>query len=188
MKKIGITGSLASGKTTASKILARGKYPLFSADNEVKRLYKNKNFIVLISNKFKIKKTSKIKEILKKNILNKKSNLKKLEQIIHPFVRREMRKFEKKNKNKKFAFFEIPLLIESKLMNKFDLVISIKANRRLRLKRFISKGGSKKLFQILNKKQLNDAKKEKHSDFVVVNEKNKIILKKKLLDIVKIYE
>ena len=52
MKKIGITGSLASGKTTASKILARGKYPLFSADNEVKKLYKRKNFIGLISNKF----------------------------------------------------------------------------------------------------------------------------------------
>ena len=53
MKKIGITGSLASGKTTASKILARGKYPLFSADNEVKKLYKRKSFIGLISNKFK---------------------------------------------------------------------------------------------------------------------------------------
>ena len=42
MKKIGITGSLASGKTTASKILARKKFPLFSADNEVKKLYKKK--------------------------------------------------------------------------------------------------------------------------------------------------
>ena len=39
--------------------------------------------------------------------------------------------------------------------------------------------------KILNKKQLSDKKKEKHSDYVVVNEKNKIILKKRLLDIVK---
>ena len=66
MKKIGITGSLASGKTTASKILARGKYPLFSADNEVKKLYRNKNFKDLVSNKFNIKKTQIIKKILKK--------------------------------------------------------------------------------------------------------------------------
>ena len=32
MKKIGITGSLSSGKTTASKILSSRKGPLFSAD------------------------------------------------------------------------------------------------------------------------------------------------------------
>ena len=42
MKKIGITGSLASGKTTASKILSSGKGPLFSADAVVKKLYKDK--------------------------------------------------------------------------------------------------------------------------------------------------
>ena len=188
MKKIGITGSLASGKTTASKILARGKYPLFSADNEVKKLYRNKNFKDLILNKFKINKTVVIRKILKKKILENKSNLKKLEKIIHPFVRKEMLKFEVKNKKKRFIFFEIPLLVESKLMRKFDIVIFVKANKSLRFKRFISKGGNKKLFQILNKKQLSDKKKEKHSDFVVVNEKNKIILKKKLLDILKKYE
>ena len=39
MKKIGITGSLASGKSTASKILAKHKGPLFSADETVNKLY-----------------------------------------------------------------------------------------------------------------------------------------------------
>ena len=37
--KVGITGSLASGKTTASKILSAGRGPLFSADAVVKKLY-----------------------------------------------------------------------------------------------------------------------------------------------------
>ena len=40
MIKIGITGSLASGKTTASKILKHKRGPLFSADKIVKELYK----------------------------------------------------------------------------------------------------------------------------------------------------
>jgi len=185
MKKIGITGSLASGKTTASKILARGKYPLFSADNVVKELYKRKNFISLVTNKLNLKRTTQIKQILKTKILHNNSNLKKLEQIIHPFVRKEMRKFVTKNKNKRYVFFEIPLLVESKLMKKFDVIIFIKANKSLRLKRFILKGGNKKLFQVLDKKQLSDKKKEKHSDFVIVNEKKKNILKKKLLDILR---
>ena len=43
MIKIGITGSLASGKTTASKILSLKNGPLFSADKAVKDLYQNKN-------------------------------------------------------------------------------------------------------------------------------------------------
>ena len=42
MKKIAITGSLASGKTTASKILSVKRGPLFSADATVKNLYKKK--------------------------------------------------------------------------------------------------------------------------------------------------
>ena len=44
MKKIGITGSIASGKTTASKILSFKKGPLFSADTVVKDLYKKETF------------------------------------------------------------------------------------------------------------------------------------------------
>ena len=40
MKKIGITGSLASGKTTASIILSKKNGPLFSADDVVKNFTK----------------------------------------------------------------------------------------------------------------------------------------------------
>ena len=42
MIKIGITGSLASGKTTASQILSYGRGPLFSADKAVKNFTKIK--------------------------------------------------------------------------------------------------------------------------------------------------
>ena len=64
MKKIGITGSVASGKSTASKYLSYKKGPLFSADEAVKKLYKNKNFKKIISKKLKIKNTN-IKENIK---------------------------------------------------------------------------------------------------------------------------
>ena len=54
MKKIGITGSIASGKTTASKILSSKKGPLFSADVVVKGLYKKKSFKSLVCKKLNI--------------------------------------------------------------------------------------------------------------------------------------
>ena len=72
MIKIGITGSLASGKTTASKILSSRRGPLFSADKAVKELYQNKQFEFLVKKRFKIKNNHQLKRSLKKLILEKK--------------------------------------------------------------------------------------------------------------------
>ena len=187
MKKIGITGSVASGKSTASNYLSLKRGPLFSADDAVKKLYRNKNFKKLISEKLKIKNVN-IKENIKKKIVLSKKSFKKLEKIIHPLVRKQMKKFISKNSKKKILFFEIPLLIESNLMGNFDLIIFIKASKRTRLKRFVLKGGNKKIFEILNNKQLGDKKKIKFCDHIVTNEKNKKLLKKKLSDIIRLYE
>ena len=72
-----------------------------------------------------------------------------------------MKRFQNKNRKNKFIFFEIPLLIESKLMKNFDIIIFIKARKSLRIRRFINKGGNKKLFSIFDKKQLSENKKIK---------------------------
>ncbi|MDC1212535.1 dephospho-CoA kinase [Pelagibacteraceae bacterium] len=187
MIKIGITGSLASGKTTASKLLSYKRGPLFSADEVVKKFYKNNNFKKLLIKKFNLVKKSNLKKSLREKILKKKNNIKKLEKIIHPMVRTEMKKFFYLHKDKKNIFCEIPLLIESKLMKCFDVIIFIKAKKKVRLKRFISKGGDTKLFIALNNKQLSDQKKIKFCDHVVVNERNLNILKKNLLSIIRLY-
>ena len=102
-------------------------------------------------------------------------------------VRKEMVKFISFNKNKKIAFFEIPLLVESKLMSFFDVIILIRAKKKIRAKRFVAKGGQKEIFELLNKKQIPDSEKTKFCDHQVVNEKNFNILKKRLLDIIKLY-
>ena len=188
MIKIGITGSLSSGKTTASKILSKNRGPLFNADTAVQELYQDKRFRSLISKRLGIEDNSQIKKSVKKLVLANKTELKKLEKIIHPLVRKKMKKFTYKNKKKKFLFYEIPLLIESKLMKYFDKIIFIKSKKQLRLKRFKSKNGDKKLFNLLNSKQMRDNKKIKFCDYVVVNEKNLKILKKDLSIIISKYE
>ena len=130
MIKIGITGSLASGKTTASKILSYKRGPLFSADEAVKELYQNKSFRALVSRKFRVENNNQIKRSIKKLLIKNNENLKKLEKLIHPLVRKKMREFTSKNKNQKILFYEIPLLIESNLMKYFDLIIFIKAKKK----------------------------------------------------------
>ena len=188
MIKIVITGSISSGKTTASKILSLRKGPLFSADKIVQKLYTNKVFKKIISKSFKIANQKNIKKVIKNRILSKKSEIKKLEKIIHPIVRKEMFKFIKKNKRKKIIFLEIPLLIESKLMKYFDVILFIKAKRSLRLERFKAKNGDKRFFTLLDKKQMNESKKKKYCNHVIINEKNLKIFKKKLLKILSLYE
>ena len=188
MIKIGITGSIASGKTTASKILSYKRGPLFSADKVVKNFYKTIHFKQLVAKKFHIVKNISLKDSISKAILKNKINIKKLEKLIHPLVRNKMRKFSTLNKNKNILFYEIPLLVENKLVKYFDIIIFIKASKKVRLKRFKSKGGETKLFNFLNKKQMIDSKKIKFCDHVIANEKNLNILKKNLSDIIKLYE
>ena len=188
MIKIGITGSVASGKTTASKIIAKRRGPLFSADIIVKKLYTQNKFKRLLARKLCLKFDKNFKKNLKNKVLKKKEILRKLEKIIHPLVRKEMFIFLKKNKKKKFLFFEIPLLIESKLKKYFDVIIFIKSDNNLRLKRYMSRGGSSNLFSLLDKHQIKDTKKMKFCDHIVVNNKSLSVLKKNLLNIIYLYE
>ena len=188
MIKIGLTGSIASGKTTASKIISNRRGPLFSADRLVKKLYTKRNFKKIIAKKLNFQFNSNFKKEIKSKILKKRENLKKLEKIIHPIVRQEMFIFLKKNRNKKYLFFEIPLLIESKLTKYFDIIIFIRSEKKLRLKRYKLKGGDTKLFSLLDSHQLKDTKKIKFCDHVVVNNKSLTVLKNKLSNIIKLYE
>ena len=141
MKIIGITGSIASGKTTVARLMAGKKYPLFSADMVVSSLYKKKNFNKILIKKFKLNRKEKIKDQIKL-ILKNKGNIYKLESVIHPFVRKEMVKFLKKTNG--MLFLEIPLLIESKLNKYFDKLVFVGAQKKKRLKRYLKKKVIKK--------------------------------------------
>ena len=76
MIKVGITGSIASGKTISSKILSRRRGPLFSADMVVKELYTKIFFKKIISKAFAIKQNQNFKKEIKRKILEKKKILK----------------------------------------------------------------------------------------------------------------
>ena len=188
MIKVGITGSISSGKTTASKIISKNRGPLFSADKVVKKIYLKDNFKRLIAKKLGFKFGPDFKKMLKYKILTKKNSLNKLEKTIHPIVRKEMLIFQKRNKNKKYLFFEIPLLIESNLIKHFDKIIFLKASRSVRLKRFKLNGGNEMMFKLLDGNQIKDTIKMKECHHVVVNNKAFSILKKNLSNIVKNYE
>ena len=176
MKVIGITGSIASGKTTVAHLMAGKKYPLFSADKIVGNLYKKRTFIKILVKKFKLKRNEKIKEQIKLILDKNKKNILKLEAIIHPLVRKEMKFFLKK-KNK-YLFLEIPLLIESKLKKYFDILIFVDAKKKIRLQRYLKKKGNKKTFYLLDKRQLSPVVKKKLCDYTFDNNYSLLVTKK----------
>ena len=182
--KIGITGSLSSGKSSVANILSKNKKLLFSADKIVSKIYSNNQFKKKLRKKFKIKNEN-IKGELKNKLLKKEISLQELSTIVHPYVRKKMREFHNKNRNKKIIFFEIPLLIESKLMNFFDYIILVAAPRKKRLARYLKKGGKKNMFNLLDRNQISAKKKIKYCDYLIVNNKTKNILKEKVNDIIK---
>ena len=188
MIKIGITGSVASGKSSAAKFLSKNKYPIFSADKIVKNLYKRKIFLKKIKSKFNLTNKRNIKKSIRNFILKDKKKLRKLEKIIHPLVRLEMKKIMRKKKRNKILIFEIPLLIESKLMKYFDVVLFIDAKKSLRIRRFIKRGGKREFFLILDSRQIQPRKKIKLSDFTIKNNKSLKQLKKNVNNILKKYE
>ena len=183
MIKIGITGSLASGKSTVAKILSAGKYPCFDADKVVRKIYQTNTFKTEVYKKFKLKNKKNIKKILKKIISTDKKSLMMLEKIIHPLVRREIRIFSSKNKKKKLLIFEIPLLVESKLMKNYDKIIFVNSRKDLRLKRYLKRKNNEKIFNVLNKRQLPPAKKIKFCDYVINNNGSLKLLKKNIKNI-----
>ena len=183
MIKIGITGSIASGKTTVANILSKRKYPLFNADKAVRQIYKSNIFKNKVYKKFKLRNKKNIKNKIKKAIATNKKALKDLEKIIHPLVKKEIRNFSQKNKRKKLLIFEIPLLIESKLMKNYNKIIFVNSKKHLRLRRYLKKGNSKKLFDLLNKRQLSPVKKIKFCDYVINNNGTLNKLKRKIKSI-----
>ena len=190
MIKIGILGDIGAGKTFVANQFG---YPVFNADIEVSKIYKNnkscfkilkKNFPNHISS-FPINK----KEISKLILTNKK-NLKKINKMIHPIVRTKVNKFINKNKKKKMIVLDIPLLLENKIKKKNLILVFVDAKKKQIIKNLKKrKNYNLKIIKILKKSQLSLNYKRKKSNFVIKNnfkieavKKSVKLLKNKILN------
>ena len=114
MVRLAVVGDICSGKSYVAKLFG---FPVFNADAEVSKLYKKsrkcykklKKALPSYITSFPVKKIQ-----LSEAIMANQYNIKKIVKIIHPEVSSRMNNFIKKNKNKKFIFLDIQLLIENK--------------------------------------------------------------------------
>ena len=170
MIRIGILGNIGSGKSYVANNFG---YPVFNADKEVSKLYKkNKKVFKKLKKKlpehissFPINKNEITKAILSNGV-----NLKKIIKVVHVEIKKALKLFLKKNKNKEVVILDIPLLLENKINKKKDILVFIDA-RKIDIERKIKKriNFNRKLFNKFKKIQYSSKYKKKRSHFVIKN-------------------
>ena len=170
MIRIAVLGDIGSGKSHVAGLFG---YPVFNADIEVAKLYREsrkcyeklKKALPNYIKTFPIKKSK-----LSKAVLDNPKNLVKIAKIVHPEVRTSLNNFIKKNQNKRFVVLDIPLLLENKINRKEDILIFVYAKKKEINKRLKQRyKNNLKIVKKFKKIQLPIELKKKKSDFIVKN-------------------
>ena len=172
---IGLTGGIASGKTTITNFLKKKKFAVHDSDSVVKKIYsKPEPKFLSYLKKTNLKKSIKDNKIDKKTIREEIfTNIEKrklLEKFLHAKVKKSRDIFLKKNRQKKtqIVFLDIPLLFENKLENICNYTILFYAPLKIRKQRAIRRRGMQKRILVkIIKNQLSDKIKKKKADFVI---------------------
>lgn len=195
MKIIGITGTIASGKSTLVTMLRSDRYNVFDSDMCASETMQNKTVIKALKNQFRgttnlQKKDGSIdKNILKDLVLRNKENLRRLEQITHPYIRKKEHDFviTCARQRKKLIFLDIPLLLETKYRKRCDFIINMFVNKNIQKTRVLSrKSMNERDFNFLFDKQKKFNKRIDKIYYVNINSGNgKLFLRKKIVRFIK---
>ena len=178
MYKIGITGSIGTGKTTIANTFALFNIPIFDADREIKKILRKKEI------KKKIKKIwpltiknnhidkLKLREIIFSNNIEKK----RLEKILYPHLEKELKRFETINHKENILVYDVPLIYETKTEKRYDLVILAHCDKKTQKERVLARDKiSNSLFENILASQLSFKDKIKFKP-QVINTKYKFFI------------
>ena len=186
MYKIGITGSIGTGKSTIAKMFALFNIPIFDADKEIKKIldYHDvketlKNIWPQIKNKNK-NEINKLK--LKSIIFSNEIEKKKLEQILYPYLKIERKLFEEKNITKKILVYDVPLIYETKSNKLYDLILLANCDPKLQKARVLKRDKiSSILFEKIVNSQLSFEEKIKFKPLIINTRSSKLYILLKII-------
>lgn len=184
MYRVGITGSIGTGKSTIASMFALFNIPIFDADKKIKKILNNDDI------KFQLKKTwpsiiksnnidkSKLKTI----IFSNENERKKLEDLLYPQLEKEKSSFEESNFNREILVYDVPLIYETNTQKNYDLILLAYCDPNLQKKRVLSRDKiSESLFEKIIKSQLNIKEKIKFKPKIINTNRFKIFILVKVI-------
>ena len=169
---IGLTGSIGMGKTETARIFSNLGIPVYDADASVHKIYESGNIGALAIKKLfpeAISTDGSVdRKILSGIVVGNKTNIKKLEEIIHPLLKEDRLVFFEKNKNKKIVVLDIPLLLETKGESQVDYVVVVSTSKNIQKQRVLARSNmtEDKFEKLLLSQMPNEIKCQK-ADFVI---------------------
>lgn len=188
---IGLTGGIATGKSTASLILSEEGIPVIDADIISREVVMPgevayDKIVAFFGNEILLANKTINRVRLGEIIFNDSEKRLKLNEIVHPAVRSEMKKQAKLHLNAghSLVIMDIPLLFESKLTHMVDETWLIYTHPDIQLKRLMERDGytEEQALSRINSQMPIDEKKEL-ADVVIENNDTKAQLKQKLLSL-----
>ncbi|HSD07056.1 dephospho-CoA kinase [Flavobacterium sp.] len=173
VKIIGLTGGIGSGKTTVANEFASRGIPVYITDLEAKKLMQSDYVLKEIRNEFGdtvFDNDVLVKEKLSEIVFNDPEKLARLNNIVHPEVKRHFKQWLSEHENEPFVIYESAILFESGSYKDCDFIINVTAPIELRIERVITRDKTTRE-KVLDrmKNQWNDAEKSAKSDFVIEN-------------------
>ena len=190
MIKIGLTGSIGMGKSETARIFSGLGIPVYDADASVHKLYESGNTGALAIKKLfpeAISDDGSVdRKILGGIVVGNKTNIKKLEDIIHPLLKNDRLDFFEKNINEKIVVLDIPLLLETKGESQVDYVVVVSTSDNIQKQRVLERPNmtEDKFEKILLSQMPNKVKCQK-ADFIIDTSISIDDAKKQVLNILK---
>lgn len=174
---IGITGSIACGKSTVSNYLKEKGYTIIDADklghialtsDEVKeKLKKSFGLEILENNEVS-------REKLGKLVFGNDKNLKILNSIVHPYIRKIILQLQEKHRDERLIFLDIALLFEAGFEDLVEKIIVVHVDEKIQLTRLMSRNSLSKeqaMFRI--ESQMSSKDKSELGNYVINNSNTK---------------
>ena len=170
MRIIGLTGSIAMGKSTTAKLFADAGVPVHDADAAVHRLYEGEAAAPIeVAFPGTVRDGKVDRALLGQRVLGDAAALKRLEAIVHPLVRAVSHRFmqDQAARATRIVVLDIPLLFETGGEQRVDAVVVVSAPAEMQRQRVLSRGVSAERFEDLLARQMPDVEKRRRADFVV---------------------
>lgn len=175
MLLVGLTGSIAMGKSVASRIIRRARIPVHDADAAVHALMaRGGAAVAALASEFPgcVRAGAVDRAALRQRISGDEEARRRLEAIIHPLVRAATRRFVARHARarRRMVVLDIPLLYETRAEKALDAVLVVSAPAWLQRARALRRPGmTPELLAAFLSWQVADAQKRRRADAVATS-------------------